>query len=325
MRRSPADRADLHVAAQVAAEWAKLDAAHRAGELAGALQSQDRAFLDAMREMQAVRDFVGSPENILGSTDTKHGEIAEQVHVGVRRALDVLYGRAPAATFDGVPRTGPVDYRVDSVEIQSKYYNGLRNTLEGVAKHAERYPNFAGTRIRYHIPSDLHRQLDELHRTGEIEGLSGRQVDAIRRLRDDLEQTTGRSANDLIEPGEATYAEVQQGRVHGTIGKREDVLDRENKELKRAARAEHGPSLAGLGQAAALGASCRGRCRFGAGDLGQVPRGQESLSGGVLDAGLAGCRSGGGAGCRWWRGCGRCSVHRDELHCPGGAVCGFAR
>ena len=84
--------------------------------------------------------FVGSPENILGSTDTKHGEIAEQVHVGVRRALDVLYGRAPAATFDGVPRTGPVDYRVDSVEIQSKYYNGLRNTLEGVAKHAERYP-----------------------------------------------------------------------------------------------------------------------------------------------------------------------------------------
>ena len=258
MRRSPADRADLHVAAQVAAEWAKLDAAHRAGELTGALQSQDRAFLDAMREMQAVQDFVGSPENILGSTDTKHGEIAEQVHVGVRRALDVLYGRAPAATFDGVPRTGPVDYRVDSVEIQSKYYNGLRNTLEGVAKHAERYPNFAGTRIRYHIPSDLHRQLDELHRTGEIEGLSGRQVDAIRRLRDDLEQATGRSADDLIEPGEATYAEVQQGRVHGTIGKREDVLDRENKELKRAARAAHGPSLAGLGQAAALGATAGG-------------------------------------------------------------------
>ena len=88
--------------------------------------------------------------------------------------------------------------------------------------------------------------------------MSGRQVDAIRRLRDDLEQTTGRSADDLIEPGEATYAEVQQGRVHGTIGKREDVLDRENKELKRAARAEHDPSLAGLGQAAALGATAGG-------------------------------------------------------------------
>ena len=216
---------------------------------------QKRNLLIPLELSRVMHQGIGSPENILGSTDTKHGEIAEQVHVGVRRALDVLYGRAPAATFDGVPRTGPVDYRVDSVEIQSKYYNGLRNTLEGVAKHAERYPNFAGTRIRYHIPSDLHRQLDELHRTGEIEGLSGRQVDAIRRLRDDLEQATGRSADDLIEPGEATYAEVQQGRVHGTIGKREDVLDRENKELKRAA---HGPSLAGLGQAAALGATAGG-------------------------------------------------------------------
>ena len=258
MRRSPAERANLHVAAQVAAAWAKLDAAHRAGELAGALGSQDRTFLGAMREMQAVRDFVGSPENILGSTDTKHGEIAEQVHVGVRRALDVLYGRVPAATFDGVPRTGPVDYRVDSVEIQSKYYNGLRNTLEGVSKHAESYPDFASTHGRYHIPTDQHRQLDELRRTREIEGVSGRRADGIRGSLDDLEQTTGRSADDLIEPGEATYAEVQQGRIHDTIRKREDVLDRENKELKRAARSEHGSSLAGFGQAAALGATAGG-------------------------------------------------------------------
>ena len=258
MRRSPSDRADLHVAAQVAAEWARLDAAHRAGELTGALQGQDGAFLGAMREMQAVRDFVGSPENILGSTDTKHGEIAEQVHVGVRRALDVLYGRAPAATFDGVPRTGLADYRVDSVEIQSKYYNGLRNTLEGVSKHAESYSDFASTHGRYHIPTDQHRQLDELRRTGEIEGLSGRRVDGIRGSLDDLEQATGRSADDLIEPGEATYAEVQQGRIHDTIRKREDVLDRENKELKRAARSEHGSSLAGFGQAAALGATAGG-------------------------------------------------------------------
>ena len=49
MRRSPAERANLHVAAQVAAAWAKLDAPHRAGELAGALGSQDRTFLGAMR------------------------------------------------------------------------------------------------------------------------------------------------------------------------------------------------------------------------------------------------------------------------------------
>ena len=75
MKRSPADRADLHVSAQVAAALAHLDATSRAGELAGALQEQDRVFLGAMRELQAVRDFVGSPENILGRAATKHGEI----------------------------------------------------------------------------------------------------------------------------------------------------------------------------------------------------------------------------------------------------------
>ena len=59
--------------------------------------------MDAMREMQVVRDFVGSPDSIIGNPATKHGEIAEQVHVGVRRAVDALYSRAPTATFDGVP------------------------------------------------------------------------------------------------------------------------------------------------------------------------------------------------------------------------------
>ena len=258
MKRSPADRADLHVSAQVAAAWARLDATSRAAELAGALQEQDRVFLGAMREMQAVRDFVGSPENILGRAATKHGEIAERVHVGVSRAWDVLHGRGPTATFDGVPRTDPVDYRVDGVDIQSKYYNGLRNTLDGVASHAEKYPGFPDGPGRYHIPRDQHRQLEELRRTGEIEGRSDRSASGIQRRVDDLERTTGRPADDLIEPGDASYAEVQRGRVHDTFLDREDRLTQENEELNRTARVEHGPSTAGFLNAARLGAAVGG-------------------------------------------------------------------
>ena len=258
MKRSPASRPDLHVSAQVAAVWARLDATRRAGELADSLREQDRVFLGAMQELQAVRDFVGSPENILGRAATKHGEIAEWVHVGVSRAWDVLHGRAPTATFDGVPRTGPVDYRVDGVDIQSKYYNGLRNTLDGVASHAEKYPGFAGGDGRYHIPGDQHRQLEELRRKGEIEGLSDRSAGALLRRVDDLKQATGRPANDLIEPGDAGYAEVQRGRVHDTLRDREDRLTQENEELKRSARVEHGPSTAGFAKAAGVGAAVGG-------------------------------------------------------------------
>lgn len=258
MRQSPADQAVAHVSAQIAATWSALDAANRVGELAAALRDQDRAFLSAMREFKVVRDFVGSPEEILGNADTKHGEIAEQVHVGLSRARDVLYGRIPKATFDEVGRTGPVDYRVDGVAIQSKYYNGLRNTLDGVASHAEKYPDFASERGRYHIPRNQHERLEELCQTGRVEGLSDRSAAAIQRKVANLEQDTGRSANDLIEPGDTSYDEVQRGRIHDTLQDREDRLARENKDLRQAARDEHRPSLSGLGTAAAFGAAAGG-------------------------------------------------------------------
>ena len=229
----------------------KLDAAGRAGELRNALASQDRAFLVANREMQAVRDFVGTPENILGSVNTKHGEIAEQVNVAIGRARDVLSGNAPASTFEGVSRTSPVDYVRDGAGAQAKYYNGLQNSLGGVSEHANRYTGFAGGEGIYDIPRDQYEQLGQLSRTGHTDGLSDNSANAIRGRLDALEQQTGRSADDLLRPGDATYREAQQGRVHETIRDRESELSRTNEELKEAARTEHGPSLSGLGKAAA--------------------------------------------------------------------------
>lgn len=244
-----------HIAAQVAAAWASFDAASRGRDLADALTSQDKAFLGALREMQVVRNFVGTPESILGSATTKHGEIAEQVHVGFRRALDALHGRVPTATFDGVGRFDPVDYRDAGLDIQSKYYNGLRNTLDGISEHAARYPGFATGEGRYHIPRDQYQQLEQLNQNGRIEGLSDRSTNVIRGRLDSLEQSTSRPGGELIQPGETTYREVQQGRVHETIRDREDTLAGRSEELKDSARVEHSASLAGLGQAAAIGAT----------------------------------------------------------------------
>ena len=251
-----------HVAAQVAAAWSCLDAASRSEALGSALSSQDRAFLDALREMQKVRDFVGRPEAILGSPATKHGEIAEQVHVGVKRAFDALQGQAPSATFEGVPRTGPVDYIDSGIDVQSKYINGIRNTLDHVLGHAEKYPDFAQSDGIYNIPSDQANQLDELRRTGAIEGLSEKSARTIQRKLDEIQAGTGRSPEAIIEPGEATYGEVQKGKVHETLDNREQRLSEKNEDLKKAASVEHGPSLAGLGTAAAMGAAAGGGVRL---------------------------------------------------------------
>ena len=247
-----------HVAAQIAAAWANLDAAGRATELANSLASQDRAFLVANREMQAVRAFVGTPENILGSATTKHGEIAEQVNVAISRARDVLLGTAPASTFQGVGRIAPVDYVRDGVGVQAKYYNGLQNSLGGVSEHATKYPGFAGGEGIYDIPRDQHEQLGLLGRTGQVDGLSDNSANAIRGRLDALEQQTGRSVDDLLRPGDATYSEAQQGRVHETIRDRESELSRTNEGLQDESRSEHGPSLSGLGRAAAIGAAVGG-------------------------------------------------------------------
>lgn len=263
MSQPDTNRTGPHVAAQVAATWASLDAADRANRLAEVLTTQDRNFMDAWREMQEVRDFVGSPEGILGSPATKHGEIAEWVHVGVRKAIDALYGRTPSATFDGVGRLDPVDYREAGVDIQSKYYTGLRNTLDGVSEHVTKYSNFASDDGRYHIPRDQYQQIEELRQTDQIDGLSEKSANAIRSKLDEIQQVTGRSSDELIQPGEGTYAEVRQGRVHDTLDDRENRLIQENDKLNQEARAEQGPSLAGLGNAAAIGAAAGGGVRFG--------------------------------------------------------------
>ncbi len=222
-----------HVAAQAAGAWAAADAAGRSDALA-----------DALSEMQTVRDFVGAPNRILGNDATKHGEIAEQVNVGIRRAADALFGRAPSATFEGVGRFAPTDYRMDGMAIQSKYYSGLRETLGGVLEHSRKHPDFSGG---YQIPRDQYAQMESLNRTGGAEGISDRSANAVRDKLDALSQSTGKSPDEFIQPGETDYAEVQSERVNDTI------RDRENS-LRQAA----GPSWAGFGKAAGLGAVAGG-------------------------------------------------------------------
>lgn len=208
--------------------------------------------------MLKVRDFVSSPENILGNADTKHGEIAEHVHVAIRRAKDLLNQRPPSASIDGVPRTGPVDYQDGGRIMQSKFYSKLSDALKAVKSHAERNEGFVSSGGRYHIPKDQYGELKQALESGS----SSRSIDHIKGVVEKLEQTTGRPLDDLVEPSELTYDEVQPDRIHETIKDRESSLADRNKELKDQARKEHGPSLSGAATAAALGAAAGGGVSF---------------------------------------------------------------
>ncbi|MGQ4648456.1 hypothetical protein [Lyngbya aestuarii] len=110
--------------------------------LQASLDSQDAAFAKAIEQVAKVRDFVGTPEHILGNNKTKHGEIAEQVEVGIRNARSYLRQQTTNATFDGVGRTAPADYLIDGIQVQSKFINGVSNNLDHVLKHMGKYGNF---------------------------------------------------------------------------------------------------------------------------------------------------------------------------------------
>lgn len=229
------------------------------------LADQDVHLQEALSEMQKVRDFVGSPANILGNPSTKHGEIAEQLEVGLRRAKDVLDGKAPSATFEGVGRTAPADYLVGGVEVQSKFINGESNALQHVLDHLKKH-DFARNEELYQIPSDQYDTIQEVLQTGEgnryVGDLHSRTIRALREKARAIEQETGRSFEEVVRPADADYGEVQRSTIHEAIDDREDSLRDGSEQKKEALRSENGPSVnegvkAAAG-AAAVGAVVRG-------------------------------------------------------------------
>ncbi len=134
--------------------------------------AQDAAWNHAQEQIDKVREFVGSPEKILGSALTKHGEIAEQVEVGIRNARSALHQNDLTATFDGVGRTAPEDYMVDGTAVQSKFINGAVKNLDHVMEHMNKYTSFGRDGSYYHIPKDHYETITKVMNGESVEGLS---------------------------------------------------------------------------------------------------------------------------------------------------------
>ena len=237
--------------------------------LQGDLDRQDLAAAHALSELDWVREKIGSPEHLLGSDKTKHGEIAEIAEVGIRRARDLMVGRFPSSFWveEGGGRIGPDDYGIDGVGVQSKFLDGLNNGLRAAVEHAKRYPGEygAGAEKYFHLPKD---QVDILRRiqSGDTDGLSAKTVRAALAHIRTLEELRGQSADEFLRPATHTYAEVQQGRIGGTLDGHERDLRSQNQTAKEnivddrredveAAEAKAAPTLGQMGQVAATGAA----------------------------------------------------------------------
>jgi hypothetical protein len=245
----------IHQTIQIIASIVAADNADQAQQLSAALSQQDRAFAEALRQVKQVRDFVGAPENILGNLRTKHGEIAEQVEVGVRNARDLLNQQTPRATFDNVGRTAPADYRIDDAEVQSKFVNGVNQNLDHVLKHMKQYAHFGRDGSYYHIPQDHYKVIQRLAQGESVEGFSQSSIDRIQANIQTIERLSGKPLSQVIKPGLSNYSEVQQGNIHNTLARHERDLESRQETLKQNICLEAQPNLGQMAQATAKGAA----------------------------------------------------------------------
>lgn len=188
---------------------------------------QNQNFENALKHMMKMRQFLSRPDNILGTNQTKHGEIAEHLEVNVRNAKAALFGKTEVATFNGVGRTAPEDFILNGIKYQSKFINGTNNTLSHVLEHFGKYQD---TSMNYSIPKDQYAMIEALRNGKNPNNLSVKTIHAILKKVEEIEQQTGRHFTDVVKPSVSNYADVQLGTIDKTVSNHEkDIVDQNEK------------------------------------------------------------------------------------------------
>ncbi|SFC55787.1 hypothetical protein [Butyrivibrio sp. YAB3001] len=224
------------------------------------LKIQNTNLEKAIEELSKARDFLGSPEHILGTMATKHGEVAEVFDVRFGNADRIIRGEDPNFTFDGVGRTAAEDYLKNYLPIQSKFVQS-NLSIDAVINHLKDYPDFVEKGGSYCIPKDFYEQIEiwrklspeELTKLPASEG--GRLARNVISRVHELEDKAGKSFAEVVEPSQCNYDQVQLNCAGNTIdGKENEIIEVDNKlrekywEMSRASVTE-GLKMAGIAAA----------------------------------------------------------------------------
>jgi hypothetical protein len=251
-----------HQTTQFVAAIVNEENSRHAEQLATELSKQDQAFLDAVGEIYKVRDFVGSPEKILGNVKTKHGEIAEQVEIGIINAKSLLNSFGIRATSDAVSRTAPEDYLIDGIKVQSKFVNGIGKNLDHILDHMKKYKNFGRDGSYYHIPKNHYETIDKILKGEQLEGTTSRTAQKIQEKVQEIERMSGHPFSKTVKSASSNYEDVQIGKVNETLDRQEHELIKENKQIKERICDNAQPTLADFGHIAVKGAVIGGSICF---------------------------------------------------------------
>lgn len=251
---------------QAVASWITYLNQIRIDTLIERLNQQDINLEEALKELEELKKFIGDPDHILGNPATKHGEIAEHMQVNIANARRAILGLAKNHTFEGVGRTAPEDYIRNGQQVQSKFYNGLKQTFfnkHAIEEHLRTYPDFVKNGGSYDIPKDQYEKLVELldkYKNNPSE-LSSSDYYLAKKIIEFLEKNNLKLGKD-INPAVVEYGEVQQGKAAETVKKEEESIKEEDSKQREKAYEASKPTLKEGLKATGISAAVEGGVTF---------------------------------------------------------------
>ena len=249
MSRTPSDHRAPNVLGQITASVLAATETRKDVRLSEVVE----ACRNAKQEYQRVRGFVfdSSTPGPQGPQRTQHGQIAEKLTVADTNARDILGGKKPTATYDGLALGDATDLIVDGHPIQSKYgkstYISLREIIRHLQEKGPDNPPF------FQIPIEQRAQLHELRDSDTIKGVNESDIEAIRRQLGMIEELSGQDPDGIIRAGTATWDEVQLGRIGDTIEDREQEVEIRSDERREQIVDHYAPSVAKLAETTVVG------------------------------------------------------------------------
>lgn len=234
---------------QASAAWANHLNQLRFHDLAQRLARQDINLEQALSELQMLKAFVAEPNHIFGRPSTpdfagtKHGEIAEWVHVRFSNAERLILGERALHTFDGVLRKAPEDYLRDGRMVQSKFHMGLSGTLRAIGGHLDTYPWFVEQGGIYDIPKSQYDEIIKIYH----DGLSGKLTNSsdikLFEAIQEWESDNNLTFDKTVFPAKVDYDDVQLDKVYHTIEKETEQLENTDRKIREQAHIDTKPTL----------------------------------------------------------------------------------
>lgn len=243
---------------QAVAAWIGLINQMRIDDLIENLNRQNQNLDSAMESMNWA---LGKIEDLVvtnrGGSKGVHGFIAEVAECGLENAQSLVHGDKPV--MEWVNDNGPADLLRNGVEIQVKFVNaGGKFSLDAVAAHLEKYPDFLDKGGVYQIPKDhldAIRSLYEMPREEAVKLVSSTGGPSYSNWKSIHEffDSSGFSIDDL-EDSKFEYSEVQKNVIADNMAEEKIRLADESERIKKDIYEEHKPTLQEGAKAAVAGA-----------------------------------------------------------------------